>query len=321
MNRTEAEKFVNMYVSVNENNYGKYVGVLQEIITTPKKPWTGKIKIIGVLEAPGFTDIEHGLLPLCYEKDEMIKVKGNKIEGLSSSFEMSYRQSFAHALKRVWDIETDLAEKSEHRLSIVQQELRKWQMEHVLQGNVYVYYHLEKKGTVLSMYDDSKNDTLVLEGCPFEFEIQSGADWIPAYYLNGFTFETADGRLVTVKDGDPVRLNKDQFDPYKMFINELENPALQALERGLSTFDIGHENCVHCHNSLLIQLLSSYEQRDFEGVNFISYSTGSNQILVQHHYQRKLAENMEDYISDRFEFTSDSGRRSITAYTTQVSPG
>lgn len=319
MNRVQAEKLINQYVEVDEEEHGSYAGILQDVIAPPKKPWIGKVLVVGITQAPALNETEQGLLPLLYEKEEVIDVKSSKIKYFSGSFPMSYRESFANALKRCWDEEADLLERSEHRLSLIQQELRKWQMEHVLQGNAYVYYHFVKNGESLSIYDNVQADTLILEGCPFEFEIQSGADWIPAYYLEGMTFETASGEKLIVKDGDPVRLNKDQFDPYKMFINELDSPALTALEKGLSKLGLGHEHCVYCHNSLLIQLLSSFDQKDFQGVNFISYSTGSNQILVQHHYSRKMNNNQEDFTSDRFEFTTDSGIRSITAYTTHVS--
>ncbi|SDN35761.1 DUF2777 family protein [Alkalicoccus daliensis] len=319
MDRETAKQYVNKFVVINKGLYGKYVGVLNEIISEPKKPWSGKITIKGILSTPLLDKTEQSMLPLAYEKDESVTVNGSKIDIYSGDFKLSYRESFAQALKREWDQERDILEQKENHLLLIQQELKKWQMEHVLDQASYVYYKVTKKGKDLYIYDELKEDSLLLDGCPFEFEIQIDAEWVSAWYDYDLFFRTEEGNQLKVADGTMLRLNKEQFDPYKMLTNELEPASLQALEKGLKQLNIGHENCVHCHNSLLIQLLAPPEEKQFSGVNFISYSTGSNQILVQHHYERIIKEKATDYIFDRFEFTSDKGSRSIASYTTEVS--
>jgi|GEM_PF-4021619 hypothetical protein len=319
MDRRTARRWIDQHVRIDEEQSGAYAGVLEEVITHDRKPWEGRIRIKGVLRAPQYNNTKETPGSLLYEKDELITAAGRKISPLTSPFTLSYKESYGEAVKQLWDIENEQVEAGERMLSVLQQELRTWQMEHLLQESSYAYYEFYSDNNEDYLYDDRKKDTLSLEGCPFEFEIQTESGWVPAYYRKKGTFEEPEGQILKVSNGDSLRLDKEQFDPYKMLVNEISDPALQALERGLKKFGLGHENCVHCHNSLLMHLLASFSKKEFKGVNFITFSNGSNQVIVQHHYERTVQKN-NNTAFDRFEFTADNGRRMITAYSAQASP-
>ncbi|WP_078553343.1 DUF2777 family protein [Alkalihalobacterium alkalicellulosilyticum] len=105
--------------------------------------------------------------------------------------------------------------------------------------------------------------------------------------------------------------------PYSLLLQELEKPALDTLEKALGTFELTHDNIVYCHNSFTNHPLQ--ESLAIVGVNFITYQTKEQVVSVQHHYERKVVNAHQDVIYDRFEFTTESGKRSIIMYTNEFS--
>ncbi|WP_280768166.1 DUF2777 family protein [Salipaludibacillus daqingensis] len=317
MNRNEAKKYIGRQVIIDKSDHGKFTGVLEQIIADPNSPWKGKIRIKGIYSyPPNLLDSNQSLL---YNDNDIIEVPGKQISGLTEPIKQTFNESLASALKSKWDEIRAISDEFDKSLSFIQQELRKLDCEHVIFEDAFVYYQLVKKGRGLFIYDEIKRESLSLEGCPFEFEIKVNGEWKPSLYIKGFTFETNENERIELKHGSTVRLNKSQFDPYRILMNELEEPSLHALDRGLQKLGIGHEHSVYCHNSLLIQLLSSFNHQSFSGVNFISYANGTNQFVVQHHYERTILEDEPDITFDRFEFTSDQGERVLTTYATQFS--
>ncbi|MCE7792114.1 DUF2777 domain-containing protein [Salipaludibacillus sp. CUR1] len=319
MDRKTAKEYTGHQVLLDEGEEGTYVGVLLEVLTEPKTPWSGKVQITGVLSCPSINLNNGQGIHLLYSADEVTEVAGRKISLLKTAFNKSFNESFADALKTKWDSLRDMSDKNDKYLSIIQQELRKINSEHVIYEEAFVYYQLVKKGRNLYIYDEQKRESLSLEDCPFEFEVEVNGEWKTAFYKKGFTFETLQQENVELQHGSTVRLNRAQFDPYRILLNELDDPSLIALEKGLEKLGIGHEHSVYCHNSLLIKLLSSFNETSFSGVNFLSYANETNQFAVQHHYERTMLENEPDITFDRFEFTSDDGQRVLTSYATHVS--
>jgi hypothetical protein len=317
MNRNEAKQYIGRQVMIDEADNGQYTAILEQIIAQSNTPWKGKVRIVGIHSyPPSLLDSEQSLL---YNDNEIIEVSGKLIKAIAEPVKQTFKESLATALKVKWDEIRERNDEFDKTLASIQQELRKLNSEHLIFEDAFVYYQLVKKGRNLYIYDELKKESLSLEGCPFEFEVKINEKWKPSLYVKGFTFDTNDDELVELKHGSTVRLNKAQFDPYRILMNELEDPSLQALDRGLEKLGIGHEHSVFCHNSLLIQLLSSFSHKSFSGVNFISYANGTNQFVVQHHYERTIRENEPDITFDRFEFTSDQGERVLTTYATQFS--
>ena len=104
-----------------------------------------------------------------------------------------------------------------------------------------------------------------------------------------------------------VKTPNPEKNPYPLFIDELEQPALDSLEAGLSHYKMTHKDCVSCYYTLKAQKT---------GVNFITYRKKEKILLLQHHYQRT---ETTPFSFDRFEFTDQYGKRMIYTFTTQFS--
>ncbi|ADU30194.1 DUF2777 family protein [Evansella cellulosilytica] len=319
MDRKTAKHYIGEQVILNEGKNGQYVGILEDMKTEPNKPWTAFVRIKGVYEYPEISLNELELNKPFLKDNDIFKCSGQKIEPISTTFPSSYDESLKYALKLKWDQFQQINEDSEIVLSLIQQELRKLKGENLLFEESYIYYQIVKKGRQVFIYEEEKHESLSIEECPFEFEIHVEEKWLQAHYISGLTFELNNGKQIDLSHGSTVRLNKTQFDPYQILLNELDSPSLHALEKGLQKFGLGHEHSVYCHNALLVQMLSSLSRQEFKGVNFISYSNAETQYVVQHHFERTIRENDDDITYDRFEFTSDTGERVLTSYATQFS--
>ncbi|MCD8510682.1 MAG: DUF2777 domain-containing protein [Bacillus sp. (in: Bacteria)] len=320
MDRKQARDLIGEKILLNEGNQGKYIAVLKEMITEANKPWRAVLCIVGVFEYPSINLEELELTKPFLQNNEIYECSGQKVEFLDDHFDkLTYDESLTLALKEKWDEINQINEESEIILSLIQQELRRLKSEYLIFEDNYVYYKLVKRGRSFHIYDEEKRETVSLEGCPFEFESKVDGKWIPVQYVKGATFQLADGEKIDLSHGASLRLNKTQFDPYQILLNELDEPSIHALEKGLKRFGLGHEHCVFCHNSLLLQLLNSFNKDSLTGVNFISYANSKNQFVVQHHYERTYKEYEDDITFDRFEFTSDTGERVLTSYATQFS--
>ncbi|SDY89135.1 Protein of unknown function [Evansella caseinilytica] len=317
MDRKTAKKHIGKEIILDKGSHGQYVGILEEMITEPKKPWRASVRIIGVFEYPDIHLEDLELFIPYLKENELVECPGHRIEPYEGTFQHTYDESIAVSLKERWEEIQEINQNTELLLSLIQQELRRLHSEHLIFEDGYVYYQLVKKGRKIEIYDEEKREALAIAGCPFEFEIVVDDKWVSAVYIKDLMFELKNGRIVELAHGASVRLNKNQFDPYRILLNELEPPSLQALEKGLQKLGIGHRHCVYCHNSLLIQLLHSFNDQQFSGVNFVSYANSKHQFIVQHHYERNA--NGAGMTFDRFEFTSDSGERVLTTYATQMS--
>lgn len=319
MDRKTAEKYIGKHVILDEGHNGQYICTLEKMITMPNRPWRAILRIEGVLTYPEINPDDLTLNQPLFKNREVYECSGQRIKEYHDKFHMSYEQSVNIALKKMWENFRQINHDTDIILAQIHQEMRKRRCEHLLFEDRYVYYKIVKKGRDIQIYDEVKREALPIEGCPFEFEVKINDNWEEALYVSDLTFELNNGKFIELEHGTTVRLNKLQFDPYRILLNELEEPALMALERGLRKLGIDHENLVYCHNSLLIQLLSAGKNDSFTGVNFISYANTTNQFVVQHHYERTIDENGEDVTYDRFEFTSDKGERILTAYATHIS--
>lgn len=319
MDRKTAKNHIGKKVLVNEGSLGQYIATLDEMLSEPNKPWKAIVRIKGIYLYPDFSVEKLELMKPKFKNNELYECSGQKIEAFNEPFPHTFNESLINALKEKWDTIHQINQDTEVELSLIQQELRRLEAEHLIFEASHVYYKLVKKGRDILIYDEGKQETLPLDGCPFEFEIKYNEEWVPAVQINGFIFETESGHEIELKHGSKLRLNKTQFDPYQMLINELEEPSVHALERGLKQLNIGHEHSVYCHNSLLIKMLTTFDDDDLIGVNFISYSNDKHQFVVQHHYERNFSDDAENATYDRFEFTSDTGERVLTTYTTQFS--
>jgi hypothetical protein len=336
MDRFEASAEIGTKLMIDEKSNGKYIGELLEVITIPKKPWRGRIKIIAVLEFPEqnwqASSLENLRTPL-YTKDEIIEITGSKIKHLlTKDLPNSYEKSIMTSLKLLIrsndsifknndkafleleklfqlhfpTIKKDLAAKANaDQLNAIKDK-----------NEEYIEYSVKSVNGSPILFS-KKESHLPLHDCPFELELLLGNTWIIGHYTDNWNFHDRNGRNHILQENQTIRLAKRFLEPYQLLLNELEKPALQSLEKSLKQFKLTHKDLISCHNYLLSQLLTSKNNRKFKGVNFMVYQTKQINVVVQHHYEREIHEEGVDHVYDRFEYTSNTGKRVIVTYTNE----
>ncbi|SFE35444.1 DUF2777 family protein [Alteribacillus iranensis] len=327
MNRTEALKHIGSTILIDKGKEGTYFGRLEEVFTPPKKTWSGKVTILGVSEPP---DLEHAH-SLQELKNATVTVPGSKIKKSEMEWDLSYEASACQAVQQVIDdihkqVETynqSAAQWREIGSQFGAMDVEKTPTEEntPLPDEPYVYYRVRQSKESVYLEEEINRETLELEGCPFEFEIQYKGKWIAASYAYALTFEDKKGKKHQVKEYDWVRIHTNQFDPFTILLNELEQPARESFMRDLQAFGFTTKHMVDCHNRLLYELLQAEGMASFKGVNFITFKKTGKTLFVQHHYERTLYEDQPDFVYDRFECTTDEGKRRIATYTNAYTKG
>lgn len=338
MDRFEARNKVGTIILVDENKQGKYYGELLDVITIPRRPWRGLIKILGVVEFPeqnwNYDHIKTMNTPI-YGDGEIIEIAGNKIKNntrkqMPGTYDKSVIECITALIKSFSDIfEKDPnAIKKLHslidkhfpnvKMKVITKEKKRTKKEKLANQDPYIEYVVKQINASPVLINDSEN-SLPLDDCPFELELNVDGTWVAGFYTENWLFESLDGTKYLLKENFIVRLAKKHLEPYQLLLNELEKPALDSLEKSLKLFNLNHKNLVSCHNQLLLQLLRADGEKKFNGVNFLLYQKGEMTLVVQHHYERQLIENGTDKIFDRFELTSNSGKRTIITYTNEFS--
>ncbi|RXJ04010.1 DUF2777 family protein [Anaerobacillus alkaliphilus] len=325
MNRKEANNYIGKHIRVVDPLLGSYLGELIDIIAEPKKPWRGKVTIIAIEQYPvqNLTDEkEHALTRPPFTSGQTYEVAGSKIEPAGDiDTQTSYHESLVHVLLNEVTHFQQEKNKIARVLHELQLELQKVDSTYELDESEetdFQYYTVFKEDDFAYIIDENNNQ-VPLNDCPFDFQIRVKGRWVTVHYDEDLYFVDNKQKSHLVKEGSQIRLNKDQFDPYHIFVNELEKPALDSLNNGLQKFQMTHDDCVNCHNTLLNQYLASEDEKNFKGVNFISYQKGTDTLLVQHHYEREINDDGEDITYDRFEFTNSKGKRLLMTYTTENS--
>lgn len=338
MDRFEARKKIGNLMLVDENKQGKYVGELLDVITIPKKPWRGLVKITRVIEFPS-QNWSHGHIdsiniPI-YSEGEIIEISGSKIKPYTSkTVAISYDKSVLDCITNLIKMNSEIFEKNpkaikqlqtlmdKHfpnvKMKVITKERRRSKKESSVISDKYIEYVVKQIDAKPVLMNDFEN-TLPLEDCPFELELKMDDEWIPGIYTENWLFEGLNGKKYLLRENHIVRLAKKHLEPYQLLLNELEKPALDSLEKSLKIYNLNHKHLISCHNQLLVQLLQANGEKHFSGVNFMLYQKGEKTVVVQHHYERQLVEDGMDKIFDRFELTSNLGKRTIITYNNEFS--
>ncbi|SDH42961.1 DUF2777 family protein [Alteribacillus bidgolensis] len=327
MNRTEATKHKGSTVLVDKGIEGVFYGRLDEVFTPPKKAWSGKVFILGVAQTPEL----HAADTIDEKKNAYVTVPGSKIHSPDKKWDMSFNDSVVKAIQTTIN---ELYTASKQQLETAQT----WKDIGSVYGQItipslplnkeesqteeqnYIYYQIQENQGDVHLIEPTNGDTLELEGCPFELEIQKSSNiWVPVTYKNHFTFQDHKGKEYKIKKNDSVRIHKEQFQPFTILLNELEHPARKSLWQRIHSFGFERTHLEDCHNRLLYELLQAEGTSSFKGVNFLTFRKPGKTLLIQHHYERILRTHSQDYVFDRFECTTDSGERSISTYTNAYS--
>ncbi|MDT8859944.1 DUF2777 domain-containing protein [Alkalihalobacillus sp. MEB130] len=327
MDRKQAQSMIGKYVMIEKGDAGAYYGILQQIIAEPRTPWKGIVSIQGIVSLPILTEDESDSIieQFSYEKGETVEFDGGKLTALlNDDIPSTFEESVIQASKKrheEWDYEIEALKTKQalliHFLSSSGYDLTMFSTPKKTFSDA-VTYTFHHDGDRFILIDEEEN-RLDLEDCPFTvtWEVQNKTR-SGTYEGNG-VFVSDEGSRFHPKDGEMFKIDKEQFDPYYILRNELEPAALHSLEKNLDHFGVSHYDLIECHNSLLSQLLLAETEKSFKGVNFLTYKGSNGIILVQHHYERTLLHYKNDKIYDRFEFTTEHGKRAIATYTNEYS--
>lgn len=324
MNRKEANNYIAKKIRVVDPLLGNYLGELVDIIAEPRKPWRGYVKIVEIEQESAKKTLDQRQRDTTppFVIGKTYEIAGSKIVPITAKKESPLdleEPKITALLKKIDDFQTQ-KEHAAHMLTKLKAELKRIDPTYAFDETLdpdFKYYTVSNQKDFYYLVDESNNQ-IPLDDCPFDFQINVKGKWISVQYDAELNFIDKNQRRYQVKEQAKIRLNKDQFDPYQLFVNELEKPALDSLNSGLKKYQMSHKDCVYCHNALLNQYLASEEAKQFKGVNFISYQKSGVTLLVQHHYERDIFDNGEDITYDRFEYTSDKGKRILMTYTTET---
>jgi hypothetical protein len=107
--------------------------------------------------------------------------------------------------------------------------------------------------------------------------------------------------LLLLKDHDKIRIRKHLVYSLERLFEELLDDALVNFITTLNSLGFSIYDCIYCYNHL--NFVNSTQPRS--GVNFIVFDNQDLICTVQHHF------TYFEKISDRFEFTLNSGKRLI----------
>ena len=107
--------------------------------------------------------------------------------------------------------------------------------------------------------------------------------------------------VIHLKDHDLIRIRKHLVFSLEKLLEEVNDDAFCQFVTSLNTMDFSIYDCIYCYNHLTF--LSESKQKS--GVNFMVFDNGDSICSVHHHFF--YYEN----ISDRFEFTLNTGKRMV----------
>ncbi|NEU31211.1 DUF2777 family protein [bacterium LRH843] len=331
MDRKQAQEIIGKKVIIDEGQEGSYIGILNDVIAPPRKTWRGTVTIQAIAELPTFILDEknqHVMQPLKYSENEIIECIGSKLIAYENDEPVTFRKSLTIAAQLRWNELQNQFEQATLQKNVLNQFLSSLGLSpftEVRSSNTdedadeeFISYTFQKEKDRYILVDD-QNEQLDLQDCPFEFEWSHKRKSFSGYYEENGTFISQDGIRFSPAEGTIFTIDKRQFDPYFILQNELEPDALKSLEKVLKSLGLTHDHIVDCHNSLLNQLLNANGEKEFNGVNFLTYQGKQGIVVIQHHFDRKLNDHSSDEIYDRFEITTERGKRSIVTYTSNVS--
>ncbi|WP_059105166.1 DUF2777 family protein [Shouchella shacheensis] len=330
MNRNQAQQAIGQFLVIDLGANGRYLGELLDVIAEPKKPWRGKLRVHSVVSLPDsiFEGGTVSLHQLPYEDGDVALVPSHKLHRPPRHLPAeSFIDSILTDLKRRHirlkndsssnTVELEALEVYIKTLSSQKRRTRGSQQTPVTPFYIQYTFHIQDEQMYLS---DEHGEKLQLAPSSFEYSWNVHDMLVSGHYEGDGVFVRANGQRYVPEEGATFYIDQKQFDPYFILRNELDPAALQGFEHNLKTFGLTHDDLIHCYNSLLEQLLYSESAHSFSGVNFLTYQTDEQFVLIQHHFKRELRQaHAPERVYDRFEFTTDKGKRTIALYTNALS--
>ncbi len=150
-------------------------------------------------------------------------------------------------------------------------------------------------------FDDENEEASLLEDLiDQEIEVFTNNRWQRGTFKDEGMVRLPD-YFYKLQHGDCIRVPKNLPFAYNELLNEWSDELFLGYTQFLNNLSFSLYDCIYCHNFLLYVP----ENRNYKGVNFITYDNNDMICAVQHHFQRGTQEN------DRFEFTLADGKRAI----------
>ncbi|GAF19128.1 hypothetical protein JCM19046_3755 [Bacillus sp. JCM 19046] len=332
MDRYEAQQLVGQLLVVDLGEDGTYLGELLNVITEPKKPWRGEVRIDSVIVLPEyiFQNETIAIHELLYSENEVglftsqqlkPRMKQTRVESYLDSILTALKRRHIHLKKHASAPSADLEALEVYIKTLSSQKRRKEGSSDKKQKSsrtTYMEYTFHTDDNNTYYLKDQKGDTLPLSPSHFEYAWYQNDRLVTGLYEGDGIFIRSNGSRFIPDENDCILIDQQQFNPYQILQKELEPVALQGFEYNLALHNVGHNDLIHCYNALLDQLFNLDKTTAFEGVNFLTFQTDEQFVLVQHHFKRHLATRADlnkETIYDRFEFTTDKGKRTIALYT------
>ncbi|AST97731.1 DUF2777 family protein [Shouchella clausii] len=329
MDRKEAQQLVGQLLIVDLGVDGVYLGELVNVVTEPKKPWRGEVRIFSVLSLPDsiFRDDTIALHEVPYDEGDIDLFRSQQLKKRPQQIQIEpYLDSVLTDLKRRYirlknDASAPSAELEALEVYIKTLTSQKRRTERTKGHNAgndeapfyneYTFHFRDNHYVLI----DSKGESLYLTPSHFEYVWHQQGKLVSGRYEGDGVFVRDNGVRYIPEENSVMLIDQKQFDPYYILRKELDPVALQGFEYNLQLHDVSHRDLIHCYNSLLEQLLNGENETSFQGVNFLTFQTDEHFVLVQHHFKRNLTLESGQPVYDRFEFTTDKGKRTISLYT------
>ncbi|GAF14418.1 LOW QUALITY PROTEIN: hypothetical protein JCM19045_3732 [Bacillus sp. JCM 19045] len=331
MDRYEAQQLVGQLLVVDLGEDGTYLGELLNVITEPKKPWRGEVRIDSVIVLPEyiFQNETIAIHELLYSENEVglftsqqlkPRMKQTRVESYLDSILTALKRRHIHLKKHASAPSADLEALEVYIKTLSSQKRRKEVHPIKNKNRLGQRYgiHLSHRRQQYVLLKGSKRRYSPLSPSHFEYAWYQNDRLVTGLYEGDGIFIRSNGSRFIPDENDCILIDQQQFNPYQILQKELEPVALQGFEYNLALHNVGHNDLIHCYNALLDQLFNLDKTTAFEGVNFLTFQTDEQFVLVQHHFKRHLATRADlnkETIYDRFEFTTDKGKRTIALYT------
>ncbi len=150
-------------------------------------------------------------------------------------------------------------------------------------------------------FDEESEEASLLDGWLYqEIEIFYLKRWRKGILYEDARIEFGD-ETIHLKDQNLIRIRKSLVFSLEQLLKEVNDDAFCQFITSLNALEFSIYDCIYCYNHLTF--LSESKQKS--GVNFMVFDNGDSICSVHHHFF------YYKNISDRFEFTLNTGKRMI----------
>ncbi len=150
-------------------------------------------------------------------------------------------------------------------------------------------------------FDDETEEASTLEEYIHqEIEVLLLNNWRKGILLEDGRVNTS-GSTLSLKNQDTIRIRKHLVFALERLLDEISDDSFYHFVTTLNTMNFSIYDCIYCYN----QLTFLKDEKRKSGVNMMIFDNQEGLCSVNHHFY------YNEKISDRFEFTLNTGKRMI----------